>query len=93
MQEFQSVLQLATNGLINKTNESNNKAKRESILEKIEADIYTEKVKKGKNLTKSEAEAIISQYGSVDQTAGKLTTTEGGHEIPLSEIIGWQQAK
>lgn len=49
------------NSVIREAENSNTKAQRESILEKIEADIYTEKIKKGRNLTKSEAESIIEK--------------------------------
>lgn len=80
------------NNIINEAKEGNSQAQRESILEKIEADLYTEKIKKGKNITKSEAEDIISNFGEINQTTKKLTTTDGGYEISLSEIIGWNQA-
>ena len=66
---------------------------RESILEKIEADIYTEKVKRGRNLKKREVEAIISNFGTINQETQKLTTTDGNYDISLSEIVGWQQAE
>lgn len=78
--------------IITEAKEGNSQAQKESILEQIEADLYTEKIKKGKNITKSEAEAIISNFGEIDQTTKKLTTTDGGYEIALSEIIGWNQA-
>ncbi len=78
-------------GIINKTKEEGGQAQKESIIEKIEADLYTEKIKKGKNITKAQAETIISKYGQIEDAV--LTTTEGGYEIPLSEIIGWERAE
>ncbi len=48
--------------IMNRSNESTTQAERRSIIEKIEADIYTEQQKKGKNLTKVEAEKIIERY-------------------------------
>lgn len=81
------------NGIIKETNEANSQVQRESILENIEADLYTEKIKKGRNLKKSEAETIISNFGNINQETQTLTTTEGGYEILLSEMIGWQQAE
>lgn len=80
------------NGIIDQAEEANNQAQRESIIEKIEADIYTEKVKKGRNLTKSEVEKIIIQGGFGTISNGILTTEDGNCNIPLSEIIGWNQA-
>lgn len=93
MQEFQLALYLKIIGVLNKTKESNSQAQRESILEKIEADLYTEKVKKGRNLKKSEAEAIISNFGEINQSMKKVTTTDGGYDIDFNEIIGWKQAE
>ena len=87
------VLYLVISGTLNKAKESNSQAQRESILEKIEADLYTEKVKKGRALKKSEAEAIIGNFGTIDQATKKVTTTDGGYDIFFSDIIGWQQAE
>lgn len=87
------VLQRAINGILNESRETSNQAQRESILEKIEADLYTEKAKKGDNLTKSEAEAIIGNFGTIDQATKKVITTDGGYDIFFSDIIGWQQAE
>ena len=78
-------------GTIDKAEQGGQQAQRESIIQKIEADIYTEKIKIGKNLTKAQAESIISEYGTIQDSI--LTTKEGGYKIELSEIIGWKQAE
>lgn len=87
------VLYLEISGTLNKTKESNRQVQRESIIEKIEADLYTEKAKKGRALKKSEVEAIIGNFGTIDQTMQKVTTTDGEYDIYFNEIIGWQQAE
>lgn len=87
------VWQPIINGIINESKKANSQVQRESILEKIEADLYTEKVKKGRELKKSEAETIISNFGIIDQEAEKVTTTDGEYDIYFNEIIGWQQAE
>lgn len=48
-------------------------------------------MKKGKNITKSQAETIISKYGTIQDSV--LTTTEGEYKIPLNEIIEWKKAE
>lgn len=87
------VLYPVISGTLNKTKESNRQVQRESIIEKIEADLYTEKVKKGRALKKSEAEAIIGNFGTINQEMKKVTTTDGEYDIYFNEIIGWQQAE
>ncbi len=84
-----------TNGVLHEAEEISSYAQKESILEQIEADLYSEKVKKGKNITKSEAETIISQYGIIqgEEESKKIITTQGNYEIPLSQIVGWKQAE
>lgn len=51
-----------TIGIVKEAEKANDKAQKESILEKIEADIYTKKIKKGRSLTKSEVEEILKEY-------------------------------
>ena len=78
-------------GMVDQAREKSGQAQRESILQKIEADIYNEKIKKGRNLSKAEAEQIINQYGTIEDSI--LTTIEGSYQIQLEEITGWKQAK
>ncbi len=82
------------NGTVNEARKANNQAEKESIIEKIEADIYTEKVKKGRNLTKSEVEAIIGTFGTINQQDKQLKVKTKDYEYTISfdEIIGWNQA-
>lgn len=82
------------NGTVNEARKANNQAEKESIIEKIEADIYTEKVKKGRNLTKTEAETIIGTFGTINQQDKQLKVKTKDYEYTISfdEIIGWNQA-
>ena len=97
-----------TNGIIKESKSATSSVQMESIIEKIEADLYTEKIKKGRELKKSEAKAIIEEkFGTVEQKEdGKwyltLNITEEDTEseedivteekIELDTIIGWKQA-
>lgn len=82
------------NGIVDEARKANNQAEKESIIEKIEADIYTEKVKKGRNLTKSEVETIIGTFGTINQQDKQLKVKTKDYEYTISfdEIIGWNQA-
>lgn len=66
-------------------------AQKESILQKIEADIYNEKIKKNRELKKTEVENILKKYGTIEYesngtTIKAITTSDGGHYISMSEI-------
>lgn len=81
-------------GIINQADETTSQAQRESILEKIEAELYKEKTKKGRAVTKAELIHMLeSNYGTISGENGSetLTTTVGGYQIPLKEIIGWTE--
>ena len=81
-------------GLIKESKTSTAEVQRESIIEKIEADLYNEKVKKGKMPTENDLINLISEkgYGTVTQENGEnvLTTTDGEYQILFSEILGWE---
>ncbi len=81
-------------GLIKESKTSAAEAQRESMIEKIEADLYNEKVKKGKMPTENDLINLISEkgYGTVTQENGEniLTTTDGEYQILFSEILGWE---
>lgn len=79
--------------IIEQTGKTAQNAQRESIIEKIKADIYTEKTKKGREVTVGELENILKKYGEVTKattTEGKtelvLKTIDGNHEISQSEV-------
>lgn len=79
--------------IIEQTGKTAQNAQRESIIEKIKADIYTEKTKKGREITVDELENILKKYGEVTKvttTEGKtelvLKTTDGNYEISQSEV-------
>ena len=79
-------------GLINQANENSYSAQRETIIEKIEADLYSEKVKTGITPSKSKLEELASTYGTVEDDV--ITITDEGEEIytiNFSEILGWKE--
>ena len=49
------------NGVIKQSNETKQSAERESIIEKIEADLYTEKTKTGKTPSKNDLKELIKE--------------------------------
>ena len=77
------------NGVIKQSNETKQSAERESIIEKIEADLYTEKVKTGKKPNKEKLKQIIKDYGTINNDADSFTTSDG-IEIQFNEIVGWE---
>ena len=84
-------------GIMKKTDESTKQAQKESILDKIEADLYTEKIKNGKTPNKEDLINLINnkQYGTVEvkNEENILITKDGGYEIKFSEILGWEEQK
>lgn len=78
------------NGLIKKAGENSLEAQKESIIEKIEADLYGERVKNGTMPNESKLIEVANKYGTVDSENKKITTTDGGYEINFSEIAGWK---
>lgn len=82
-------------GIIKEANETSSQAQKESIIEKIEADLYTEKVKKGRTMKEQDLKDIINKndYGTVQEKSGEniLVTKDGQYEIKFSEIIGWEK--
>ena len=78
-------------GIINQTKTNASNAQRESIIEKIEADLYNEKVKKGKQQTKEELKSLIEEKeyaSSIDEN--EFITKDGNYTIQYTEIIGWK---
>ena len=63
---------------------------KQSIIEKIEADLYSEKTITGKIPNESKLIEIAEKYGDVDETNQKITI-EGKYEISFTEIEGWSE--
>lgn len=80
-------------GLINEANENSYSAQKESIIEKIEADLYAEKVKTGTTPDKSKLREISRKYGTVNKDGEVIEIYDDGekvNEINFSEISGWK---
>lgn len=70
-------------------------AERESIIQKIEADLYNEKVKTGEVPSKEKLKEIISKnYGKIDKDGeneiDSFTSNKGEYKINFQEIEGWE---
>lgn len=78
--------------IINQSRETSNEAQRESIVEKIEADLLKEKIKRGSTPTKEDLKKIIQENGYNEGTIGEdsFVTKDGGYTIKFEEIIGWE---
>ena len=82
-------------GTIEHTKETAQNAQRESIIQKIEADLYNEKVKTGEIPSKQKLKEIISNnYGTIgkdgENEIESFTTNTGGYQINFQEIEGWE---
>lgn len=78
-------------GIVKQAETSSAEAEKESIIEKIEADLYNEKIKKGKKPTKSELKQMIEAKGYSDTLAEDSFTSKGGkYTINYDEILGWE---
>ncbi len=80
------------NGIMGQSKETARNAERESIIEKIEADLYTEKVKKGRNINKEELKSIIvnNDYGIINEGEDSFNSKIGNYKIGFNEIQGWE---
>ena len=76
-------------GLINEANQSSENAQKESIIEKIEADLYSEKTITGKIPDETKLIEIARKYGTVEDEKIKIQDAE--YEIDFSEIEGWKR--
>ena len=78
---------------INQTTETSENAQRESIIEKIEADLLQEKMKTGNMPTKDDLKTIIQENGYNEGTLEEdsFITKDGGYKIEYNEIIGWAE--
>ena len=78
-------------GIINESKTTTQNAQRESIIQKIEADLYNEKVKTGKQQTKEDLKSLIEEKeyaSSIDED--EFITKDGNYTIQYTEIIGWK---
>ena len=79
-------------GLINQARTNSENAQRESIIEKIEADLLKEKTKTGDTPSKDELKEIIqeNEYNAGALGEDSFVTKDGGYTINYDEIIGWE---
>lgn len=75
-------------GLINEANQNSQSAQKETLIQKIEADLYSEKTITGKTPTKEKLIEIAGKYGTVEDE--KLKIQDADYEINFSEIEGWK---
>lgn len=77
---------------IKQARETGNEAGKESIIEKIEADLYQEKTKTGKLPTKNEMKTLISNKGYNKGELGEdsFVTKDGEYTISYQDISGWK---
>lgn len=79
-------------GLINQARTNSENAQRESIIEKIEADLFKEKTKTGNTPSKEKLKEIIqeNEYNEGDLGEESFVTKDGGYTINYNEIVGWE---
>lgn len=75
-------------GLINEANQNSQSAQKETLIQKIEADLYSEKTITGKTPTKEKLIEIARKYGTVEDE--KLKIQDSDYEISFNEIEGWK---
>ena len=78
-------------GLFEKAKEAAKGTTKARVKEQMMGDITTKIAEKlGDNITESELETIAQKYGTIIEKDGikYLKLTDGGYEVPLSEI--WQ---
>ena len=79
-------------GLINQATNNSENAQRESIIEKIEADLLKEKIKTGNTPSKNDLKNIIQENEYNEGAVGEdsFVTKDGRYTINYDEIIGWE---
>ncbi len=80
-------------GLINQARNNSEEAQRESIIEKIEADLLKEKTKTGDIPSKEKLKEIIEQneYNKGALGEDSFVTKDEEYTINYNEIIGWEE--
>ncbi len=77
-------------GILKEAESSSAEVERESIIEKIEADLYNEKIKTGKKPTKSELKKIIEDKGYSESIGeDSFVSKNTNYTINYDEILGW----
>ena len=77
-------------GIINQANDAKDLAEKESLIQKIEADLYNEKVKKGKTPNKQTLIDIIDSNGYAETiNEDSFVTKDEEYTIRFEEILGW----
>ena len=79
------------NGLIGEANQNSQSAQKESIIEKIEADLYSEKTITGKTPGMSKLIEISEKYGKKKETENILEIEGTDYTINFNEINGWTE--
>ena len=77
------------NGLINQSYENTQNAQKESFIEKVEADLYSEKTITGKMPNENTLIEILKKYGTVDNENKTVKPFDIENSILFSEIAGW----
>ena len=79
-------------GIIQEARENSEATQKESIIEKLEADLLKEKMMTGNTPTKDDLKRIIQENGYNEGTLGddSFSVKDGEYSISYSEIVGWQ---
>lgn len=79
-------------GIINRARENSESAQKESIIEKIEANLLKEKTKTGNTPSLDDLKTIIQENEYNEGALGEdsFVTKDGGYTIYYNEIIGWK---
>lgn len=79
-------------GLIKQARTNSENVQRESIIEKIEADLFKEKTKTGNTPSKEKLKEIIqeNEYNEGDLGEDSFVTKDGEYTINYNEIVGWE---
>ena len=81
-------------GLINEANQNSQSAQKETLIQKIEADLYSEKTITGKIPNEAKLIEIARKYGTVDEEGKVIEIYADGekiYEINFNEILGWKE--
>ena len=82
---------LQISGTIQEAKDSKQEAEIESLIEKIDADLYSEKIKTGETPTRSKLiEIINNSYGTVNEDGYSFTSKDGNYVIQFEDITGWK---
>lgn len=79
-------------GLINEANQNSQSAQKQTLIQKIEADLYSEKTITGKIPNETKLIEIAEKYGTIDEEGKVIKIYADGekiYEINFNEIEGW----